>query len=118
MREKTTKNLLKWFRRFDSRGLLKILPDKIYLKLLFRLRLNQKLDLKNPKTYNEKLQWLKLYNRKPEYTRMVDKYEAKGYVAERIGEEYIIPTLGVWDRFDDIDFESLPNQFVDRKSVV
>ena len=74
--------------------------------------MNKKLNLKNPKTFNEKLQWLKLYDRKPEYTKMVDKYEAKKYVAEKIGEEYIIPTLGVWDNFDDIDFDSLPNQFV------
>ena len=70
------------------------------------------LNFKNPQTYNEKLQWLKLYNRKPEYTRMVDKYEAKKYVAEIIGEEHIIPTLGVWDSVDEIDFNTLPQQFV------
>jgi hypothetical protein len=70
------------------------------------------LDLENPKTFNEKLQWLKLYDRKPIYTTMVDKYEVKKYIAEKLGEEYVIPTLGVWDRFDDIDFESLPDQFV------
>ena len=69
-------------------------------------------NLQTPRTYNEKLQWLKLYNRKPEYTQMVDKYEAKKYVANIIGEEYIIPTLGVWDRFEDIDFDTLPNRFV------
>lgn len=89
-----------------------VIPDKLYLKWLFRLRMGYKLDLKNPKTFSEKLQWLKLYNRKPEYTAMVDKYEAKKYVANIIGEEYIIPTLGVWDRFEDIDFDKLPNQFV------
>jgi hypothetical protein len=70
------------------------------------------LNLKNPQTFNEKLQWLKLYDRRPEYTMMVDKYEAKKYVAEHIGEKYIIPTLGVWDRFEDIDFSLLPNKFV------
>lgn len=70
------------------------------------------LHLNPPRTYNEKLQWLKLYDRRPEYTMMVDKVTAKGYVAEVIGEEYIIPTLGVWGKFDDIDFNSLPNQFV------
>ena len=70
------------------------------------------MDWKNPKTFNEKLQWLKLYNRKPEYTIMADKIKAKEWVAERIGAEYIIPTLGVWDDPDDIDFEKLPNQFV------
>ena len=89
-----------------------VIPDKLYLKWLFRLKMGYKLDLKNPKTFSEKLQWLKLYNRKPEYTAMVDKYEVKKYVANIIGEEYIIPTLGVWDRFEDIDFDKLPNQFV------
>ena len=88
------------------------IPDYIYLKMLYKHRTGKKLNLKKPTTYNEKLQWLKLYDRKPEYTRMVDKYEAKKYVADKIGKEYIIPTLGVWDSFDDIDFNQLPNQFV------
>ena len=70
------------------------------------------MDLKKPQTFNEKLQWLKLYDRNPEYTKMVDKYEAKKYVANIIGEEYIIPTLGVYDKFEDINFATLPNQFV------
>ena len=74
--------------------------------------MGKKLNLKNPKTYNEKLQWMKLYDRNPLYTRLVDKYEVKPYVAERIGQEYIIPTLGVWDRVEDIDFDALPDQFV------
>ena len=90
----------------------RILSDKTYIRLAFFRRLHRFPDLKDPKTFNEKLQWLKLYNRKPEYTAMVDKYEAKKYVAEKLGEEYIIPTLGVWDRFDDIDFDALPDQFV------
>ena len=88
------------------------LPDKPYLKLMYWTYLGKKLNLDNPKTFNEKLQWLKLNDRKDIYTTMVDKYEVKKYVAERIGEQYIIPTLGVWDNFDDIDFEKLPNQFV------
>ena len=88
------------------------MSDERYLKLMFRDRMGYWLNLKNPQTFNEKLQWLKLYNRRSEYTTMVDKYEAKLYVAERIGEEYIIPTLGVWERFDDIDFDALPDQFV------
>lgn len=96
----------------SNRELLNGLSDKVYLKLLFRAKMGKRLNLKNPQTFNEKLQWLKLYDRKPEYTRMVDKNEAKKYVAERIGEEYTIPTLGVWDRFEDIDFDSLPDQFV------
>ncbi|MBO5868918.1 MAG: glycosyl transferase [Oscillospiraceae bacterium] len=90
----------------------RIIPDKLYIQLKFLMRLKRLPNLQNPKTFNEKLQWLKLHDRKPEYTTMVDKYEAKRYVAERIGEEYIIPTLGVWDSFDEIDFDSLPDQFV------
>lgn len=87
-------------------------PDKLFLKLKFRLTMGQKLNLRTPKTFNEKLQWLKLYNRKPEYTTMVDKYAVKEYVAKIIGEEYIIPTLGVWNSVSEIDWDSLPNQFV------
>lgn len=89
-----------------------LLPETTYLKLLYRLTMKKVLNLNNPITFNEKLQWLKLFNRKPEYTNMVDKYEVKKYVAECIGEEYIIPTLGVWDRPEDIDFDRLPAQFV------
>lgn len=88
------------------------IPDKPYLKVLYRLKMGKKLDLTNPRTFNEKLQWLKLYNRKPIYTNMVDKYEVKKLVAEMIGEEYVIPTYGVWDSFDEIDFEQLPDKFV------
>lgn len=88
------------------------LPDKIYLKLLFKERTNNKLNLKKPQTFNEKLQWLKLYDRKPEYTKMVDKYEVKKYVANIIGDEYIIPTIGIYNNFDEINFEELPKQFV------
>lgn len=95
-----------------ARGLLNWMPDRVYLRILYKARMGKKLNLKNPKTFNEKLQWLKLYDRRPEYTTMVDKYEAKKYVAELIGQDYIIPTLGVWDRFEDINFESLPQQFV------
>ena len=96
----------------ESKGIFNCLSDKTYLKLMYRLRIGKKLNLDNPKTFNEKLQWLKLYDRKPEYTNLVDKYEVKKIVADKIGEEYIIPTLGVWDKFDDIDFDKLPNQFV------
>lgn len=93
-------------------GLCKGMSDKEYITRMFKIRMGYNLDLDNPKTFNEKIQWLKLYDRKPIYTSMVDKYTAKQYVADRIGEEYIIPTLGVWDKFDDIDFDDLPNQFV------
>ena len=91
---------------------LSIMPDEMYLKLKYRVVMKQKLDLKNPKTFNEKLQWLKLYNRKPEYTTMVDKYTVKEYVASKIGKEYIIPTLGIWDTPNEIEWDKLPNQFV------
>lgn len=89
-----------------------LLSDKIVIKALFYFEIGYKLNLKNPKTFNEKLQWVKLHDRDPIMTKMVDKYEAKQYVADKIGEEYIIPTLGVWDSFNNIDFEKLPNQFV------
>jgi hypothetical protein len=74
--------------------------------------MKKELDFENPQTFNEKLQWLKLYDRKPEYTMMVDKYKVRDYIAEKLGEEYLIPLLGVWDDPDDIDFDALPNQFV------
>jgi hypothetical protein len=74
--------------------------------------MGRELDLENPQTFNEKLQWLKLYDRRPEYTMMVDKYRVRDYIAEKLGEEYLIPLLGVWDDPDDIDFDVLPNQFV------
>jgi hypothetical protein len=87
-------------------------PDKMFLKLRYRLQLGHQLNLKKPKRFTEKIQWLKLYNRKPEYTTMVDKYAVKAFVANKIGEQFIIPTLGVWDGFDDIDFDALPDCFV------
>lgn len=74
--------------------------------------MNHWIDWKNPRTFTEKIQWLKIYNRETEYTRMVDKYAVKDYVAGIIGKEYIIPTLGVWDKLEDIDWDSLPEQFV------
>lgn len=89
-----------------------LLPDELFLKLKYRFMMGRSLNLKNPKTFNEKIQWLKLYDRKPEYTTMVDKYAVKEYVANIIGKEYIIPTLGVWESPDNIDWDSMPNQFV------
>ena len=89
-----------------------LFPDKMYLKLLYRLKLDRRLDLKHPKRFTEKLQWLKLYDRKPLYTKLVDKAEVKKYVADIIGEEYVIPTYGVWNSPEDIDWDSLPNRFV------
>lgn len=88
------------------------IPDEVFLKKIFKLRMGYNLDLNNPTTFNEKLQWLKLHDRKNSYVKMVDKYKAKEYVANIIGKKYIIPTLGVYDKFDEIDFNELPNQFV------
>ena len=86
--------------------------DKQFLSLRFWCNLGYWMDWENPQTFSEKMQWLKVYNRKNEYTKMVDKVEAKKYVADIIGKEYIIPTLGVWERAEDIDFDQLPNRFV------
>jgi len=90
----------------------KRIPDEAYLKLKYKRIFGHNLNLKNPQTYNEKLQWLKLYDRNPLYTKLVDKYEAKVYVAEKIGGQHVIPTYGVWNHFDDIDFDMLPDSFV------
>ena len=96
----------------SSRGIYRYISDEKFLRKVYKAYIGKPLNLDAPCTYTEKLQWLKLYDRKPEYTRMVDKFGAKEYVAEKIGEEYIIPTLGVWDKFEDIDFDSLPDSFV------
>lgn len=92
--------------------LTRLLPDKPYLCLKFYKEFGRFPNWKNPQTFSEKLQWLKLYDRKPEYTTMVDKYAVKKFVANIIGEEYVIPTIGVWDRPEDIEWDKLPNQFV------
>lgn len=89
-----------------------LLSDKLFLSLKFRLKMGGGINWKSPHTFNEKLQWLKLYNRRPEYTIMADKIEAKKWVAERIGEKYIIPTLGVWTKAEEVDFDTLPDKFV------
>lgn len=89
-----------------------ILADAFYLRLYYYFKMGVKLNLKEPHTFNEKLQWLKLYDRNPEYTKMVDKIAAKKYVSSIIGNEYIIPTLQVWDSVEDIDFTTLPDSFV------
>ena len=89
-----------------------ILPAKFFLKCLYKLKFGYWMDFNNPKTFSEKLQWLKIYDRRPEYIKMVDKYEAKKYVAERIGVEYVIPTIGVWNKPEDINWDVLPKQFV------
>ena len=87
------------------------ISDDIFLKKIYKVKTGEELNLEAPKTFGEKLQWLKLYDRNPAYTMMVDKYEVRQYVAEKLGEEHLIPLLGVWDNPDEIDFDSLPNQF-------
>ena len=94
------------------RSLSRLIPDKMYLRMMYYKHFRKLPNLKNPKTFNEKLQWLKLNDRRPEYTQMVDKYEAKKYVAGILGEGYIIPTIGVWNRADDIPWDTMPDQFV------
>lgn len=93
-------------------GIFNGISDRHFLQIAYFVNHLKLLHLDNPKTFTEKLQWLKLYNRRNEFTTMVDKYAVKQYVANIIGDQYIIPTLGVWDKFEDIDFDSLPNQFV------
>ena len=90
----------------------KLMPDKYYLSVLYYKWYGKKIDWENPRTFNEKLQWLKLYDRNPLYPTLVDKYEVKKWVSDKIGEQYVIPTLGLWKHFDEIDFDELPNQFV------
>ena len=92
--------------------LCRIIPERYYLKVLYRLKMNRRLNLESPRTMNEKLQWLKLNYRNPKFTTLVDKVQVKKYISNMLGSEFIIPTLGVWDHFDDIPFDALPNQFV------
>lgn len=88
------------------------LPDQCYVKLYFRLNLHRRLNLRKPQYLNDKLQWMKFNYRFPLQTIVSDKYAVRDYVSDRIGNEYLIPLLGVWDKFEDIDFNKLPNQFV------
>ena len=88
------------------------LDDESFIKLKFKAILGYSPDLENPRSFNEKMNWLKLHDRNPEYVRLVDKYEVKKIISDRLGKEYIIPNLGVWDRPEDIDFSQLPDRFV------
>ena len=98
---------------FARRGWLDFLPDKAYISVMYRANLGRPMNWRAPGTYTEKLQWLKLYDRKPVYEKMVDKYEAKLYIAGKVGAEYV-PELvgGPWNSFDEIDFDALPDKFV------
>ena len=100
------------FRFLAFNGFFRNMTDEKYLRKMYKASLGTELNLDQPSSFNEKLQWLKLYDHQPEYTKMVDKYLVRKYVAETIGERYLIPLIGVWNSPDEIDFESLPNQFV------
>lgn len=95
-----------------AKGVLNWLPDRPYIKLVYRVQMGRALNLDSPMRYSEKIQWLKLYDRRPEYSIMVDKADAKQWISKIVGDQYVIPTVGVWDKFDQIDFTQLPNQFV------
>ena len=104
--------LARIIRKIEQDYNVHVFSDKKYVEAIYLLVFGKKLNLKNPRTFNEKLQWLKLYDHNPKYTTMVDKLAAKDYVEKIIGSEYIIDTLGRWDSFDQINFEQLPKQFV------
>lgn len=113
----------KMIRPLARNGLLNWMSDETFAKLVFKDAFGYDLNLDNPRSFSEKLQWLKLYNRRPEYTMMVDKYRVREYIRGKIGEDYLVPLLGVWERAEDINIESLPNRFVlkcnhDQGSVV
>lgn len=98
--------------RLAARGYLPVLSDRQYLKMKYKYVMNEKLNIDSPRTFSEKLQWLKLYDRRKEYTMMVDKYKVRDYITQKLGKEYLIPLLGVWNNPEEIDFDMLPNQFV------
>lgn len=108
----TLKNPYKILAWLSTKGFFKNMDDEKYIKMQYRGFIGKKLDLNNVKTFNEKIQWLKINDRNPLYTNMVDKYLVKQYVSDLIGDEYIIPTIGVYDSFENINFSTLPNQFV------
>lgn len=109
---KILKNPKLLFLTLGQRGFFNWMDDEKYIKIAYKILMKKNLNLDNPKTYSEKLQWIKLNDRRPEYTMLVDKYAVKEYISKTIGAQYVIPTLGVWSHFDEIDFDLLPNQFV------
>lgn len=100
------------FQYANAYGLLRFLSDERWNKFMWKLKIGKTLNLDNPRGFNEKVIWLKIYDQNPEYIMMVDKYLVREYIAETIGEEYLIPLLGVWENADDIDFDALPDEFV------
>ena len=113
------KTAMKMLKKRDARvtllnaaGAYRWMPDKMFLHFFYQAKMGKKLNLEDPKTYNEKLQWMKLYDHNPAYPLLVDKYEAKLIVAKKAGEQYIVPLIGVYDRLEQVDFAKLPNAFV------
>ena len=100
------------FLKLFRMGILNILPSKLYLKIKYKIYFNRRLNFRNPQTFNEKLQWLKINDRKENYTDLVDKYQVKKIICNLIGDEHIIKTIGIYDKYDEIDFSKLPNKFV------
>lgn len=98
--------------RVKISNFLRFIPDKPYLRFVYYLKTGRRLNLRHPVGFNEKLNWLKLYDQHPEYTALVDKYEVREVIKEKLGDGYMFPLLGVWDSYKDIDFTKLPNQFV------
>lgn len=97
---------------FANFGVYNYMDDKVFLQKMFKAKMGYQLNLNNPSTYNEKLQWLKLYNRNKEYTNLVDKFEVRKFVKDKIGEKYLIPLIGVWECVEEINFNELPRKFV------
>lgn len=112
LRKTLTKNPGRLVRVLGAKGLLNWVPDKVYLKIAFRGETGRKLNLSNPQSYNEKIQWLKLYNRKEEYIQYVDKYEVRSYVSKTIGDQNLIPLIGVFNNVEEINWADLPEKFV------
>ncbi len=113
------KNRIKALKKFFGKNLIAIfyrslffLSDEAYIRFIYRLRMGKRLDLSAPITFNEKMQWLKLYDHKAVYTKMADKLAVRDFIKERIGDGHTVPVLGVWSAFDEIDFDLLPHSFV------
>jgi len=90
----------------------RVVPASFFASLEYRLEMGKKLNLKNPHTLSEKVQWLKLNDRNPIYVRLMDKYEVRQYIKSEVGEQYLVPLIGLYDTVDEIPFEALPNQYV------
>lgn len=117
MKIKTTIDIIKSdpkkiFCILSNRGIFNWMPDELFLKIYFYCSMGYKLDLNNPKTYNEKLQWLKLYERNKQYCTLVDKYDVRKYIEETIGKEYLVPIIDIYNSTDKIDWSKLPKEFV------